>query len=304
MRFKNFLIVPLTVFFFCGFAQAAIYQYRDETGNLNITDDYNKIPQKFRSQLKVSAVSKNKPSINRTVVKFRREGSSIFVNATLNYSRPVIFHLDTGATNTMILEEDALNLGLDLKNAPRIKSRIADGRTLSLPLVQLSSIRVGEAEIWDIKVVVGKVRLLGLNFLKNFKMTVDSASGNLILEAPEKVMRVESEAVRLEKKKAADEYEIKVEKSELQIKAVKKNIELLEVQIEEYQDKKFEIEDKLREAVERNASQSQIDRLESMVQQYDLAIEGRQLNQETYTKDIDILKNNINYYDQKIRELQ
>jgi hypothetical protein len=204
----------------------------------------------------------------------------------------------------MILAEDATALGLDWKNAPKAESRIADGSKVDFPIVRLNSIRVGEAEVRNLTVLVGKVRLLGLNFLKKFKVTVDSKSENLILDASESVMRVESESIRQDKRKAIKDYEIKIEKAELQIKAIRKNMELLEVQLEEYQEKNFTVREKLREAVQNNASQSRINRLESINKQYDLAIEGGQLNLETYTKDINILKNNIEFSEQQIRQLQ
>jgi flagellar biosynthesis chaperone FliJ len=117
-------------------------------------------------------------------------------------------------------------------------------------------------------------------------------------------MRVESESIRDEKRKAIKEYEIKIEKAELQIKAIRKNMELVELQLDEYQEKNFSIREKLREAVQNNASQSSINELESITKQYDLAIESGQLNLETYTKDIDILKNNIEFFGRQIRKLQ
>ena len=302
MRLK--IILFGVIFLYAHLGEATIYRWKDKKGNIHLTDNYDKIPPQYRSQLKVSHTPDNMPSINRTVIKFRREGSSIFVNATLNYNLPVVFHLDTGATNTMILEEDAVNLGLNLKNASHVRSRIADGSTVSFPMVRLSSIQIGKTQVRDIKVMVGKVRLLGLNFLKKFKVTVDSQNENLILEAPEREMMVESESVRAEKKKAMEEYELKIDKAKLQIEAIQKNIELLDIQIDEYREKSYDAEDKLREAVEHNASQSRIDRIESVVRQYNLAIESRQLNQETYNKDIDMLNNNIEFYQQQVRKLR
>lgn len=304
MRLKIILCGILGIFLVAPYGTAAIYQWKDETGNTHITDNYDKIPAKYRSQLKVTSESRKDSSVKRTVVKFRREGSSILVNATLNYTQPVIFHLDTGATNTMILAEDATALGLDWKNAPKTESRIADGSKVEFPMVMINSIRVGEAEVRNLTVMVGKVRLLGLNFLKKFKVTVDSKSENLILDAPESVMRVESESVREDKRKAIKDYEIKIEKAELQIKAIRKNIELVKLQLDEYQEKNFTVREKLREAVQNNASQSRINRLESINSQYDLAIENGQLNLETFNKDIDILKNNIEFFEQQIRQLQ
>ena len=304
MQPKTILLGILSVFFLANYVEAAIYQWKDKSGNMHLTDNYNKVPIQYRSQLKVTEESKGQSSVKRTVVKFRRDGSSILVNATLNYTLPVVFHLDTGATNTMILKEDAVSLGLNLKGAHTIKSRIADGSVVDFPTVKLNSIQVGEAEVRNIKVTIGKVRLLGLNFLKNFKVIFDAESENVILDAPEHIMRAESDSIRAEKKRAVNEYEIKIQKANIQIKTIKKNIELQELQIEEYEDKKFELETRLNEAVERNASQSTIDKLENFIRQYDLAIESRQLNLETYAKDIDVLKNNIEFYEQQIRKLR
>lgn len=121
-------------------------------------------------------------------------GAAIIVPVRLNGKGPYDFVLDTGATLTCIHTELAATLGLP---AARGISGIGAGAggTGRMRLVRIDSIRVGAATASDLPacaIDLGHVRgagvpadgLLGLNFLKPFRVTLDFRRNILILRKP------------------------------------------------------------------------------------------------------------------------
>lgn len=94
--------------------------------------------------------------------------------------------LDTGATYLMIPWKIAAALGLKPEMAQETTQIITASGVVMAPLVTLKSVRIGNMEASDVKAVVHDLPassyvdgLLGLSFLKNFKITLDFLKGEL-----------------------------------------------------------------------------------------------------------------------------
>ena len=181
---KKIPIIIVCFFLLSSYLDAGYYKWTDEQDYTHFTDNYFNIPEKYREEVSQSkygrakglkSLSKNTPQ--RVVVHFKRKDNAVFVNATLNWKLPVVFHLDTGATNTMITTQDALALGIDPDKMLKVKGYIADGSLVEFPSATLSSVSVGDAEVNNVEVVVGNVRLLGMNFLNEFNVQIDAENG-------------------------------------------------------------------------------------------------------------------------------
>jgi clan AA aspartic protease (TIGR02281 family) len=185
------VIVCLSLFLATVRVDAQVYQWWDEEGNVHFTDNDAFIPGKYRKR----AVKRTLPNRRREKhealrlpggdgVPFDREGEFILVDGILNQELPVTFVLDTGATLSQITSEDARDLGVDVERLPTVGVWLADGSHTRVPVVTLSSIALGEAEVRGLRAVVTQsdVRLLGLNFLQHFRVTVDTRGAQLILE--------------------------------------------------------------------------------------------------------------------------
>lgn len=122
------------------------------------------------------------------------EGAAIIVPAVLNGRDSVSLILDTGATLTCLDDTVARNLALP-ERIGVIGAGISVGKSGRMRLVKLDSIKVGGASARDLTacaIDLSNVRrlspsvrgLLGLNFLKNFRVTLDFQRNVLRLESP------------------------------------------------------------------------------------------------------------------------
>ena len=228
-----------------------------------MTDNYYAVPDEYRKKADLGkygnekgaeALSDDTPQ--RVVVHFNRRDNAIFVNATLNWKLPVVFHLDTGATSTMITRQDALALGIDPDTKPTIKGYIADGSLVEFPRAVLSAIAVGDAEVNNVEVAIGNVRLLGMNFLNDFKVNIDAKSGQLILDRKDLVREEESASIQEEKNYAIDDLYNQIDQIELAISAKENIIKQMEADIRLTEEKIEKYESVLREAEESSRFES------------------------------------------------
>lgn len=87
--------------------------------------------------------------------------------------RAVQFLVDTGATAVAISQADADRIGLPYRNAPRVVAGTANG-PVPVHQVMLSSVRLGDVEIYNVEAIVMPARmqhvLLGNSFLTRFQM--------------------------------------------------------------------------------------------------------------------------------------
>ncbi len=197
---KRLYAVLVAALFFSspGYSFAAdILRWVDEKGVVHFTDNLHNIPEKFRAgalriktrETPASQEAVKPVSFDKTSVPFQKKGTVVVVPATINEKSAVKFVVDTGASYTMISQATAKELEIDLeKKLPTIPFQTANG-IIQAPLVTLSSIDVGGLQVKDLTAAVYDVfpdpaisGLLGLNFLSNFRMDIDTQNGVLHLE--------------------------------------------------------------------------------------------------------------------------
>ncbi len=111
----------------------------------------------------------------------------IIVEAMLNRQVSVPLVLDTGATYTVLTKQTAEDLGIiALERLPKQHFLTAGGKILS-PVTTLKSIRVGNAEAQNVEVAIDAdghlpMGLLGMTFMRHFKVTVDQEQGQVKFE--------------------------------------------------------------------------------------------------------------------------
>lgn len=176
---------------------AEYYRWQDENGVLHITDNLHNVPPKHRG--KVSRVGapdspripepQIKPAPRRASIPIERHGQVVVIQATLNNKRSAKFVVDTGASYTLISNALARELAIDLgTNSKTMPFQTANG-LINAPVTNLDSITVGGMEIRDLPAAVHDAvpdsqvaGLLGLNFLSNFRMDIDTQKGVIHLE--------------------------------------------------------------------------------------------------------------------------
>ena len=128
-----------------------------------------------------------------SVVPLKNAQNALMVDATLTNQRTGqtmtgTFIIDTGATYTSISHEAAEELGLDLGGSPSIRITTANGR-IEVPKVTIDSVNVSGLEAKNVDVTVIPLRkgtnfsgLLGLSFIRQFRLTIDPARNQLIFQ--------------------------------------------------------------------------------------------------------------------------
>ncbi len=121
-------------------------------------------------------------------VPFARDRPLVAVRARLNGQARVILAVDTGAELTVISRTTARDLGFDLARPPRVLQLAGVGQSPPVPVVRLNRLQVGASSVTGLDVCVfdvpGVIRadgLLGLNFLRRFRVTFEFDSGTLVL---------------------------------------------------------------------------------------------------------------------------
>ncbi len=174
---------------------ADFYRWVDEKGIVHFTDNLHNIPEGRRNtakRIRGSEGGKEQPppaAPTKASVPFEKHGSVVIVQATLNGKAAVKLILDTGATFTMISGATAKELDIDTtQNTRSIPFQTANG-TIQAPLINLDSIAVAGLELKNLTAAVHDAMpdpavagLLGLNFLSNFRMDIDTEKGLVHLE--------------------------------------------------------------------------------------------------------------------------
>jgi predicted aspartyl protease len=113
------------------------------------------------------------------------------VRATLNDLDDVVLIVDTGAERTLISRRTAVRLGLDLARPLRLQPLAGIGQSPPAPVVRLDRLRVGatavdglEISVYDLPAIVRAEGLLGLDFLRRFRVTLAFDTGVLVLRQP------------------------------------------------------------------------------------------------------------------------
>jgi len=118
-------------------------------------------------------------------IRVDRTGSVLRVNVTLNDQVTAPFYVDTGASDVVLPESVARQLGLDLSGARTAYYGTANG-TIEQSLVTLDSVSLGSARAERVPASVSKtmsVGLLGLSFFNHFRYRVDPVAGVITLQA-------------------------------------------------------------------------------------------------------------------------
>ena len=203
---RTFFLIFVMLWLLPLVAHGTIYKWIDQNGKAHFTDNIAVIPPEYRHQ----AEERNRPpappqrpldmpesppaSLPATdtagnkhyTVPIRRAGSIMLVDVVLDNFLQSQLLVDTGATFTVISKAMARRLALNLDNAAVIPLQSVSGVFLA-PLTKVKSITVGEAIAHDVEVVVhdiaqdGTGGLLGMSFLDNFQVTINTTAEIMIL---------------------------------------------------------------------------------------------------------------------------
>jgi clan AA aspartic protease (TIGR02281 family) len=184
--------------YLASFSLAAEYfRWVDEKGVTHITDNLHNVPPKHRDRVNRIAAPETPRVIEPPVkvpprkasIPIEKHGQVVIIQATLNNKRSAKFVVDTGASYTLISNALARELAIDVgPSSKTLPFQTANG-LINAPVTSLESITVGGMEIRDLPTAVHDAipdpqvaGLLGLNFLSNFRMDIDTQKGLLHLE--------------------------------------------------------------------------------------------------------------------------
>jgi clan AA aspartic protease (TIGR02281 family) len=173
-----------------------MYRWVDEQGRTHLTDT----PPKSKGalqELKVyqpsvpsQAPEPDGPSVaapGRVKTTPTKPGGTVVIDVLLNRRLTAPMLLDTGADFTVLTKQVARDLRLSsLGHLPTQEFKTAGG-TVRFPIATLQSLRVGAAEARDVEVAIDidghmPMGLLGMTFLRHFKVTVDHQRGQVTFE--------------------------------------------------------------------------------------------------------------------------
>ena len=129
-----------------------------------------------------ASVGGSGPVRGNRIVLTAGTGDHFIAQGAIN-GKAVSFMVDTGATKVSMGAADAERLGIDYRKGQLARSSTANG-IITVYLVKLASVRVGDVEIYDVDATVVPVNmphvLLGNSFLTRFQMT--RTNDQLVLE--------------------------------------------------------------------------------------------------------------------------
>ena len=141
-----------------------------------------------------SGSSNSYSKVTKVILNVNTMGNVIILNnVNLNDSAKVKFIFDTGASYTTISTELANRLRISTSNAPRLKIMTGSGY-IEAPKITLKKIEINGLTAYNVEALVADLPmhtsgaagdlagLLGLSFMKDFKVTVDRSHNQVILE--------------------------------------------------------------------------------------------------------------------------
>ena len=173
-----------------------MYRWVDEGGHIHLTDTP---PQSkgVRQELKVYQPSapSQAPDPDRVLIAEpgrvkmtpTKPGGTVVVDVLLNRRVTAPMLLDTGADFTVLTKQVARDIRLSALDHLPTQEFTTAGGAVRLPIAMLQSLRVGTAEARDVEVAIDidghmPMGLLGMTFLRHFKVTVDHQRGQVTLE--------------------------------------------------------------------------------------------------------------------------
>jgi clan AA aspartic protease (TIGR02281 family) len=191
---------------------AAFYECKEPTGNTVITDSpsqlshctlvsINSAPGQSPVPFAPSHDSEAAPAVNSDrvipiekphsiAVPLQRIGSLFVVAIMVNSTRQARLIIDTGASHTVLSRSIASDAQLFSDRQPVQVTMQTVGGQVQGDMVPVDSLRVADVEVKDTWAAIydlpdapaGVEGLLGLNFLRQFEMTLDSTRNQLYLE--------------------------------------------------------------------------------------------------------------------------
>jgi clan AA aspartic protease (TIGR02281 family) len=113
-----------------------------------------------------------------------KPGGTVVVDVLLNRRVTAPMLLDTGADFTVLTKQTARDLRLPSPDQLSKREFKTTGGAVNFPIATLQSLRVGTAEAQDVEVAIDTdgrmtIGLLGMTFLRHFKITVDHERGQI-----------------------------------------------------------------------------------------------------------------------------
>ncbi|MDH4379513.1 MAG: TIGR02281 family clan AA aspartic protease [Vampirovibrionales bacterium] len=123
------------------------------------------------------------------VIPLMNQTNALMVSAKLNDRATGTFVVDTGATYTSISQELADSMGPGLRYVGTVRITTANGQ-IDVPKVVIDRIRINNLEARNVEATVINLHkggsfsgLLGLSFLRNFQLTINPKSNQLVFRA-------------------------------------------------------------------------------------------------------------------------
>jgi clan AA aspartic protease (TIGR02281 family) len=199
-------------------AEAGMYSWKDDKGKTHFTDSLHKIPQKFRkgdqgfkkyksarpskgSQISRPDTLSRKPvrssytpgklgstgNEEHVIPLIQTAGGNFMVEVLFDNRVKAMLMVDTGASLVTISEKIAKQLGY------RTNSRSAEipfttaGGMVWMPMVAFNSVQVGDAKVEMVEASVNNKMgdmdgLLGMSFLGDYRVEMDTARSQMILK--------------------------------------------------------------------------------------------------------------------------
>jgi len=200
---RNLILVILLSVIWASPTHGETYKWVDEKGTVHYADDLSKIPEKYRPDAelrkdpkKISDPEvKEKPIIpsnskasepEEFSVDLLRAHELLLAEALLNGKVKRHFIVDSGASFTLINRGTARELGLTIDDRTPFIPVVTVSDVILTPLVTLKSIRVGNAEVENVEVLIYNMPsdrdgLLGNTFLNKFKVVLDPIHAKMTL---------------------------------------------------------------------------------------------------------------------------
>jgi clan AA aspartic protease (TIGR02281 family) len=170
-----------------------MYRWVDEQGHTYLTDTPPKSNAGFQEYKVYQPNAPDHPaephaqpptgpaSVKMTATK---PGGTVVVDVLLNRRVTAPMLLDTGADFTVLTKQTARDLRLPSPDQLSKREFKTAGGAVNFPIATLQSLRVGTAEAQDVEVAIDTdgrmtIGLLGMTFLRHFKITVDHERGQI-----------------------------------------------------------------------------------------------------------------------------
>jgi predicted aspartyl protease len=170
------------------------YSYESPADNAAFEACYRERLREKRATVREIPVSSNATQVepgSATSVPLAMLHGMTFVRVVVNDGPGATFLLDTGSTHTVLSPRHARQLGIAVpSNAPQQIVQVVGGATITMPLVRVRSVSVGGLSVEELEVgiyealpnVSGAEGLLGSDFLRHFRVSVNQDAKQLTLE--------------------------------------------------------------------------------------------------------------------------